>query len=80
MLVFCYHNVKSVALLVGGSIHVLSESAGGERIFEPACVRVGVQVKMKVYISDEDAVGMISGHVLNKRCPLPKRTLVLSPF
>ena len=62
-----------VALLVGWFIHVLSESVGGEQIFEPVCVCVGVRVKMKVHISDDDAVGMISSHVLNKKFPLPKK-------
>ena len=48
-------------------VDMLLESAGGERIFEPAGVCVGVRVDMKILIPDDDAVRALNYIMLNKR-------------
>ena len=57
---------SSVRPYMSWFIDMLLESAGGERIFEPSGVCVGVRVEMKVDIPD-DAVCAFNCHMLNKK-------------
>ena len=72
---WCYQNLRLLSrhqaydLFLSWFIDMLLESAGGERIFEPAGVCVGARVEMKVDIPDEHNVCAFNCHILNKRWP-----------